>query len=129
MLFRFHESRQVLEELMRSTIDPRVSAFVAASLTALLLAATPTRGGDGATAEAIVFGQPAALEGPAAALGTGMRAGINAAFEEANKKGGIHGRKLKLISVDDGYEPDKSIAAVKKLIDEDKVFALIGPVG
>jgi len=114
---------------MRSTIDARKGAFIAASLAALLLAAVPAGAEDGVSADAIVFGQPAALEGPAAALGTGMRTGINAAFEEANKKGGIHGRKLKLISVDDGYEPDKSIAAVKKLIDEDKVFALIGPVG
>jgi len=114
---------------MRSTIDARRSAFIAASLAALLLAATPAGAEDGVTADTIVFGQPAALEGPAAALGIGMRTGINAAFEEANQKGGIHGRKLKLISVDDGYEPDKSIVAVKKLIDEDKVFALIGPVG
>jgi len=84
---------------------------------------------NGVTADTIVFGQAAALAGPAAALGTGMQAGITAAFDEANKKGGVHGRKLKLISVDDGYEPEKSIVATKKLIDEDKVFALIGPVG
>jgi ABC-type branched-subunit amino acid transport system substrate-binding protein len=58
-----------------------------------------------------------------------MRTGIQAAFDQANKNGGVHGRRLKLISVDDGYEPDKSIVAVKKLIEEDKVFALIGPVG
>src|SRR5499427_8803688 len=58
-----------------------------------------------------------------------MRAGIGAAFDEANKKGGVHGRQLKLISVDDGYEPDKSIAATKKLIEDDKVFALVGAVG
>jgi branched-chain amino acid transport system substrate-binding protein len=76
-----------------------------------------------------VFGQAAVLEGAAAALGQGMRAGINAAFEEVNKKGGINGRKLQLVSVDDGYEPDRSIAMTKKLIEEDKVFALIGPVG
>lgn len=84
---------------------------------------------NGVTADTIVFGQAAALAGPAAALGTGMKAGLTAAFDEANKKGGIHNRKLKLISVDDGYEPEKSIVATKKLIDEDKVFALIGPVG
>jgi ABC-type branched-subunit amino acid transport system substrate-binding protein len=69
------------------------------------------------------------LEGPASALGQGMRTGIQAAFDEINKKGGIHGRKLKLVSIDDGYEPDKSIAAVKKLIEDEKVYALIGPVG
>jgi ABC-type branched-subunit amino acid transport system substrate-binding protein len=90
---------------------------------------SPALAENGVTADQVVFGQAAALAGPAAALGTGMKAGLNAAFEEANKKGGVHGRKLKLISVDDGYEPVKSIAATKKLIDEDKVFALIGSVG
>ena len=81
------------------------------------------------TADSIVFGQAAVLSGPASALGQGMKTGMNAAFDEINKKGGIHGRKIKLISADDGYEPEKSIVATKKLIEEDKVFALIGPVG
>ena len=83
----------------------------------------------GVTNDKIVFGQAAALEGPAAQLGLDMQAGIRAAFEEANKAGGVKGRKLELISLDDGYEPNKSIEATKKLIDEHKVFALIGPVG
>ena len=83
----------------------------------------------GVAADKIVFGQAAALEGPAAALGTGMRDGILAAFAEVNKAGGVHGRKLELMSSDDGYEPNKSIEATKKLIDVDKVFALVGPVG
>ena len=84
---------------------------------------------DGISADAIVLGQAAVLEGPASALGTGMRFGMTAAFEEINKKGGVHGRKIKLVSVDDGYEPDKSIAATKNLIENEKVFALVGPVG
>jgi len=58
-----------------------------------------------------------------------MRTGIQAAFAEANAKGGVHGRKLDLISRDDGYEPDRAIAQTKKLIEDDKVFALIGAVG
>jgi len=77
----------------------------------------------------IVFGQSAALKGDAAALGIGMRKGILAAFDEANSAGGVHGRKLDLISYDDGYEPGAAIANTKRLIDEDKVFALIGEVG
>jgi branched-chain amino acid transport system substrate-binding protein len=77
----------------------------------------------------IVFGQSAALKGPAAALGLGMRDGILAAFHEANAAGGVHGRKLDLISYNDGYEPEMAIANTKRLIDEDKVFALIGEVG
>ena len=84
---------------------------------------------NGITADSITFGQAAVLEGPASALGRGMRAGIQAAFDETNARGGVHGRKLKLVSRDDGYEPDRAIAETKKLIDEDKVFALIGPVG
>jgi branched-chain amino acid transport system substrate-binding protein len=83
----------------------------------------------GVAADKIVFGQAAALEGPAAALGMGMRDGILAAFAETNKAGGVQGRKLELISADDGYEPNKSIEATKKLIEVDKVFALIGSVG
>jgi branched-chain amino acid transport system substrate-binding protein len=104
--------------------------FVAASIVSFVLACgTAASAEDGVTGDAIVFGQAAVLTGPAAALGQGMKVGMNAAFDEINKKGGVHGRKLKLISADDGYEPEKSIVATKKLIEEDKVFALIGPVG
>ena len=84
---------------------------------------------NGVSSNAIVFGQAAVLQGPASALGLGMKAGLLAAFNEANRKGGVHGRQIKLISVDDGYEPSKAIAATRKLIEDDKVFALIGPVG
>lgn len=104
-------------------------AVAAASIASFLLLGSPASAEDGVGADSIVFGQAAVLAGPAAALGQGMKTGLNAAFDEANKKGGVHGRKLKLISVDDGYEPEKSIVATKKLIEEDKVFALIGPVG
>src|SRR5689334_1084165 len=83
----------------------------------------------GVSSGAILFGQAAALDGPSSALGQGMRLGILAAFAEVNAKGGIHGRKLLLVSRDDGYEPDQSVAQTKKLIEDDKVFALIGAVG
>ena len=114
---------------MKPAIDVRAGALVAATIAATLLTATLARAEDGVTADTVVFGQAAVFEGPAAALGTGMRTGIQAAFEEANRRGGVQGRKLKLVTIDDGYEPDKAIAATKKLIEEDKVFALIGPVG
>jgi len=63
----------------------------------------------GVSSDRIIFGQAAALDGPAAALGQDMRKGLLAAFTEVNKMGGIHGRMLQLISRDDGYEPNKSI--------------------
>jgi branched-chain amino acid transport system substrate-binding protein len=83
----------------------------------------------GVTDTKIVFGQVAALQGPAQALGQGMRQGILAAFQIANRDGGIFGRTLELKSVDDGYEPEKTLGATKTLIEEDKIFALIGAVG
>jgi branched-chain amino acid transport system substrate-binding protein len=84
---------------------------------------------DGVSLDKILFGQVAALSGPAQALGQGMREGLLAAFEEINRAGGVGGRKLALKSVDDGYEPEKTIEATKKIIAEDKVFALVGSVG
>lgn len=104
-------------------------AIVLAGCIALSGVATRVHAEDGVSANSITFGQAAVLQGPASALGLGMKAGLEAAFDEANQKGGVHGRKLKLISVDDGYEPSKAIAATRKLIEEDKVFALIGAVG
>jgi ABC-type branched-subunit amino acid transport system substrate-binding protein len=95
----------------------------------LIAGAAAASADPGVTADKIVFGEAAAFEGPAAALGIGMREGIQAAFAEVNKAGGVNGRKLELISVDDSYEPTKSIEATKKLINDDKVFALLGPVG
>lgn len=83
----------------------------------------------GVSADTILFGQAAALEGPSSALGQRMRQGIISAFTEINAKGGIHGRKLQLISRDDGYDPDRSVAQTMRLIEHDKVFALIGAVG
>jgi ABC-type branched-subunit amino acid transport system substrate-binding protein len=102
----------------------------AALVAGLLAGASAALAGDpGVGADRIVFGQAAALEGPASALGIGMRDGIAAAFAEANKAGGVKGRKLELRSLDDGYEPKKSIEATNRLIEQEKVFALLGPVG
>jgi len=97
-------------------------------LAALLATAVAASAEDGVSADKIVFGQATALEGPASALGQGMKIGLEAAFAEINKAGGVKGRKLELKSIDDGYEPTKSIEAVKKLL-EDKVFAIAGAVG
>jgi branched-chain amino acid transport system substrate-binding protein len=83
----------------------------------------------GVTADTITFGQIAAFKGPAAALGNDIRAGIAASFEEANRAGGVKGRKLALISEDDGYEPAKSIEAAEKQVRSGKIFAFIGSVG
>jgi ABC-type branched-subunit amino acid transport system substrate-binding protein len=105
------------------------TATSAALILLSLLGAVPTRADPGVFDDRIVFGQSAALKGPAAALGVGMREGILAAFHEANTAGGVHGRRLELISYNDDYEPEAAIANTNKLIEKDGVFALIGEVG
>jgi branched-chain amino acid transport system substrate-binding protein len=109
----------------------RASSFSAfpAVLAVLLATGIPASAENGVSPDKVVFGQAAALDGPASALGQGMKVGLEAAFAEINKAGGVKGRKLELKSIDDGYEPTKSIEAAKKLLEEDKVFALIGAVG
>ena len=91
---------------------------------------TPTPTGEpGVSADKIVFGQSAALTGPTRSLGWNMQVGIQAAFEEINRMGGVNGRKLELISRDDRYEPEIALTNTVSLIEDDKVFALIGGVG
>ncbi len=83
----------------------------------------------GVSSDSILFGQSAALSGPAGELGTEFRLGVQAAFREANRRGGIHGRRLELKSLDDAYEPEAAIANTRRLIEKEHVFALIGAVG
>ncbi len=83
----------------------------------------------GVTDDAVLFGQSAAFTGPAQELGIGMRLGIRAAFQEANESGGVHGRRIDLVSLDDTYEPELAIERTLHLIEAEEVFALIGAVG
>ncbi len=77
----------------------------------------------------VVFGQSAAFSGPAQQLGINMNLGIMAAFEEANRNGGVHGRTLELTTRDDAYEPEAAIINTQALINDEQVFSLIGAVG
>ncbi|MGQ5523057.1 ABC transporter substrate-binding protein [Chitinimonas sp. PSY-7] len=83
----------------------------------------------GVTDSEIVIGQSAALSGAAAELGKGVSRGANAYFNEINKRGGVNGRKIRLVTLDDGYEPDRAVANTAKLLDKEQVFALLGYVG
>jgi len=86
-------------------------------------------GAQGVTQDTIVLGQAAVFTGPAAQLGIQMRNGIKAYLDYVNEKGGVYGRKLQLVTEDDGYEAARAPVATRKLIEEHKVFALIGYVG
>lgn len=80
-------------------------------------------------ADDILVGMSTALTGSAEALGKGVKAGVEAKFAEVNAAGGIKGSKLKLVALDDGYEPARTAPNMHSLIDEHKVVAVIGNVG
>ena len=83
----------------------------------------------GVTDTEIRFGIAAPFTGPAKELGQNMRLGIETAFRAANASGGIFGRQLRLVAVDDGYDPTRTGPAMKQLFEKDQVFGLIGNVG
>lgn len=81
------------------------------------------------SAETIKIGMTTALTGPAAETGFNMRKGIECYFDIVNKQGGINGRMLELMVLDDGYEPERAAFNMRQLIDQKKVLAFIGNVG
>ncbi|HET9338731.1 MAG TPA: ABC transporter substrate-binding protein [Casimicrobiaceae bacterium] len=97
-----------------------------AALAALAPAAVTAQG---VTPTTIVIGQSAATTGPASELGTEMRAGALAYFNAINARGGVNGRRIELRTLDDGYEPDRSLANTRRLVETDQAFALFGYVG
>jgi branched-chain amino acid transport system substrate-binding protein len=83
----------------------------------------------GVTNDKIVIGQSAVFTGPAAQLGIQMRNGIKSYVDHVNSTGGVHGRKIEFVTEDDFYEQSRAPAASKKLIEEHRVFGLLGYVG
>ena len=101
--------------------------LLAAAISLLLSAAAHAE--PGVSDKEIVLGQSAALSGPAKELGSEMRSGALLYFEQVNAGGGVHGRRIRLQTLDDGYEPERAAANTRKLIEEEKVLALFGYVG
>ncbi len=101
--------------------------LVAAAVAVAGLAASAQEPGVSETR--VLLGQPAAFSGPSAGLGVEFWRGAHAAFEAFNESGGVHGRHVELALADDAYDADKAAGAVRKLVNEDKVFALFGGVG
>jgi branched-chain amino acid transport system substrate-binding protein len=81
------------------------------------------------TAADIVLGMSAALTGATADLGNNMMQGIQVGLDRANRAGGVHGRKLRLVALDDGYEPTRTVPNMRQLIERENVLAIIGNVG
>ena len=90
--------------------------------------AAPALAEDGVTATEIVIGNHTALSGPVSAWGIGSTEGMRMRFEEANEKG-IHGRKIKFVVEDHQYQTPRAVQAANKLINNDKIFAMVGALG
>jgi ABC-type branched-subunit amino acid transport system substrate-binding protein len=83
----------------------------------------------GITDREIRFGIAGPFSGPAKELGRQMKLGIDTAFNRINDAGGVDGRQLRLIAADDGYEPTRTLDAMKQLYEKEQVFGFIGNVG
>jgi branched-chain amino acid transport system substrate-binding protein len=105
------------------------SAAPAATVVATTTLAPPEPPVRGVSASEIRFGIAAAFSGPARELGRQMKLGIDTAFNVTNANGGVHGRQLRLIAADDGYEPGRTSEAMRQLYEKDQVFGIVGNVG
>lgn len=93
------------------------------------LFATAAEAETGVSDQTILLGQSAALSGALGDLGKEYTAGAQSYFDHINAQGGIAGRRIKLISLDDGYDPKKAVENTKRLVEQDKVFAIFGQFG
>jgi branched-chain amino acid transport system substrate-binding protein len=83
----------------------------------------------GVSKDEIVLGSIQDLSGPLAGFGKQIRFGMMLRVDEINEQGGINGRKVKLLIEDDAYDPKKSVLATQKLVNQDKIFAMVGHLG
>src|SRR5258708_35865448 len=104
-------------------------AVSALALTHLPASAQTKVTNDGISANEIVIGTHQDLSGPIKGWGVPVSNGMKMAIEEINAAGGINGRKIKLIVEDSGYDPKKAVLASQKMIERDKIFAMVGPMG
>lgn len=105
-------------------LTQRIFVTAALSMLASLSLAEP-----GVTDATITLGMSAPLSGPNGAYGVDMRKTIDAYFASINQSGGVHGRKLELVALDDGYETERTVANTRTLIKDKNVFALLSFYG
>jgi len=104
-------------------------AVGALALTHLPAAAQTKITNQGISADEIVIGTHQDLSGPIKVWGVPVSNGMKMAVEEINAAGGIHGRKIKMVLEDSGYDPKRAVLASQKMVERDKVFAMVGPMG
>lgn len=114
---------------MNSTLTQLRTAFFPLLLVALTHVQAAVAADPGITAGSILIGQTGVFSGPVAEPSLQYRAGAQLYFDTVNAKGGIHGRKIKLLSYDDKFDPKLAAENARKLLVEDQVFTLFGLIG
>ncbi len=92
-------------------------------------AALAQNSNQGVSKTEITVGSIQDLSGPIAGFGKQVRLGMLLRVDEINEQGGVHGRKVKLVVEDSAYDPKKAVLAAQKLVNQDKIFAMIGHIG
>jgi branched-chain amino acid transport system substrate-binding protein len=103
--------------------------LLALSILALAAFSAQAQKAQGVTKDEIVIGTIQDLSGPIAGFGKQVRLGMMLRIDEVNEQGGINGRKLKLLVEDSAYDPKKAVLAAQKLVNQDKIFAMVAHIG
>jgi branched-chain amino acid transport system substrate-binding protein len=114
---------------LRSPTKTMESAAAPTEKGAPAAAVSATSSQAGVSAGEVTLGMSAVFSGPNRQLGENMKLGLETAFWAANNQGGVHGRKLRLVALDDGYEASRVSGTMQELLDGRKVFAVVGNVG
>ena len=107
----------------------RINAIIIISITLVMFGCDGSAGSPGITDNEILIGNVQDLSGPMKELGQIIPAGSNLYFDHVNNNGGVHGRKIRMLVEDAEYNPQKTVAAVKKLIEKEQVFCLYNVIG
>ena len=103
--------------------------FAVALAATALAASTAFAQQQGVTKDEIVLGSIQDLSGPIAAFGKQVRLGMMLRADEINEQGSINGRKIKLLVEDSAYDPKRAVLAAQKLVNQDKIFMMVGHIG
>jgi branched-chain amino acid transport system substrate-binding protein len=110
------------------TVLSRCLGVLVVALTTSAAIGADKKYGPGVSDTEIKIGQTIAYSGPAAAFGTEGRV-IAAYYRMINEQGGVNGRQISFLSLDDGYSPPKTVELIRRMVEQDNVFALFGTVG
>ncbi len=113
-----------MKPVLNRTLSVTAGALLALAGSSALAQAT-----QGVSKTEIVLGSIQDLSGPIAGFGKQVRQGMLLRVEELNEQGGVNGRKIKLLIEDSAYDPKKAVLAAQKLVNQDKIFAMVAHIG